>query len=138
MSNNFSNNINIQQNFLKNQIQSSEKRLNSINTFGAINDMPMSVENDKQLNNSINNKLNNLESQTNMFIKNTIEVEFFKLKQFIHEEVHGLHIELIRQFEIQQSEMAKMMKNLSLVNDRTAYELDKLRKENQNLRSQYF
>lgn len=62
----------------------------------------MTYENENQLNNSISNKLNVIENQTNQLIKSTIETEFFKLKQFIHEEVQGLHIELIRQFEIQQ------------------------------------
>ena len=95
--------INNQQAFLKNQInvKTVDKKVTSSNILNG-NDMHMSFDNEKQLSNSINNKLNNLDNQTNLFIKNTIEVEFFKFKQFVHEEIQGLHIELIRQFEIQQ------------------------------------
>ena len=99
-------NINVNQPpFLKNQnnVKTFDKKekVNSLNSFG-VNDMIMSIDNEKQINNSINNKMNILENQTNLYIKNTIEVEFIKLKQFVHEEIQGLHIELIRQFEIQQ------------------------------------
>lgn len=42
-----------------------------------------------------------LDTKTQDYIKTLIETEMFKLKQFIHEEVNSLHVDLIRQFEIQ-------------------------------------
>jgi hypothetical protein len=42
-----------------------------------------------------------LDTRTENFIKSTIQTEMFKLKQYIHDEISSLHIDLIRQFEIQ-------------------------------------
>lgn len=42
-----------------------------------------------------------LDNKTQDFIKSCIETEMFKMKQYIHDEVNALHVDLIRQFEIQ-------------------------------------
>ncbi len=41
------------------------------------------------------------ENKIKNIVKNTTEEEMMKMKQFIHEEISGLHFDLIRQFEIQ-------------------------------------
>jgi len=50
-------------------------------------------------NNSIAN--HDSENQTPINVKSLIETEMSKMKQFIHEEINSLHIDLIRQFQIQ-------------------------------------
>ena len=55
---------------------------------------------------SIKNKVTNIELKSNDYIKFHIETEFSKMrtyvKQCVHEEIQSLHVDLIRQFEIQQ------------------------------------
>ena len=43
----------------------------------------------------------NLDSKVQNFVQNCVETEMFKLRGFIHEEINSLHVDLIRQFEIQ-------------------------------------
>ena len=50
-------------------------------------------------NNEIN--LNFDDNKIQNLIKNSVETEMFKMKQFIHDEINSLHVDLIRQFEIQ-------------------------------------
>jgi WD40 repeat protein len=42
-----------------------------------------------------------LDNKVEQFIKTTIQTEMFKLKQYIHDEISSLHVDIIRQFEIQ-------------------------------------
>jgi hypothetical protein len=42
-----------------------------------------------------------LDTKTQNLIKNVIESEMMKLKYYVHEEISSLHIDLIRQFELQ-------------------------------------
>ena len=62
--------------------------------------------NNKITTESLNNKVTNIELKSSEFIKSLIETEFSKVKTHIqhciHEEVQSLHVDLIRQFEIQQ------------------------------------
>jgi protein NEDD1 len=55
----------------------------------------------KTLNFNNTNAKDDLENQTQIFIKSLIDTEMRKMKQFIHEEINSLHIDLIRQFQIQ-------------------------------------
>jgi WD40 repeat protein len=43
----------------------------------------------------------NLDGKVQNFIQNCIETEMFKLRGFIHDEINSLHVDLVRQFEIQ-------------------------------------
>lgn len=43
----------------------------------------------------------NLDGKVQNFIQNCVETEMFKLRGFIHEEINSLHVDLVRQFEIQ-------------------------------------
>lgn len=43
----------------------------------------------------------NLDVKVQNFIQNCVETEMFKLRGFIHEEINSLHVDLVRQFEIQ-------------------------------------
>jgi protein NEDD1 len=102
------------------------------------------IEKDK--NKNINNNNNNynifqnqeLNPSIQNYIDNRIEDEINKLKIFIHEEINTLHVDLIKQFEIQQNQMMEILRNNSLLNSKMAIEIEKLKRENENLKSQYF
>ena len=102
--------------------------------------------NKNPINNNINNNNNNynifqnqeLNPSIQNYIDNRIEDEINKLKIFIHEEINTLHVDLIKQFEIQQNQMMEILRNNSLLNSKMAIEIEKLKRENENLKSQYF
>jgi len=92
----------------KNLIKPNFPLSQNLNTERTIID----IEKDKKqtkITNSITNNTKNanintnddLEIKTQNFIQTCIETEMDKMKQFIHEEINSLHVDLIRQFEIQ-------------------------------------
>ena len=56
---------------------------------------------------NLNNNFNNNDIDKN--IKDYIDEQAQKIKEFIHEEISNLHVDLIRQFEIQNSKNMKMI-----------------------------
>ena len=149
LNNNFVENVSFGNNLLsnkKNEIFNLKGKNSFANTdkFTSENERndKSSYEKTKQFsvpNKSIPNlNLDQLDNKTETFIKNCIEAEIFKLKQYIHEEINSLHVDLIRQFQIQHSELIKSLKNFSLVNNKMATELEKLQKENKDLKSKLY
>ena len=67
-------------------------------------------------------------------IKNYIDEQAEKIKEFVHDEINNLHVDLIRQFEIQNSQNLKMLQEFSLVNKQLYQEIQKLKNENQMLK----
>ena len=96
--------------------------------------------NKNNINLNDNNMNQNQEIDPNIqnFIRNCVQEESNKLKLFIHEEINILHVDLIKQFEIQQNQMMQTIRNFSLMNSKMAVEIEKLKRENDNLKSQYF
>jgi protein NEDD1 len=80
-------------NNINNNLQNSQRKGN----------LQIDVEQDNKgpSNFSNNNNLNVQNDKTSNYIKTIIESEMFKMKSFIHEEINSLHVDLIRQFEIQ-------------------------------------
>ena len=122
------------QNALENKIISS---LNTKKNQLFINKNP--IDNNINNNNNYNIFQNqNLNPSIQNYIDNKIEDEVNKLKMFIHDEINTLHVDLIKQFEIQQNQMMETLRNNSLLNSKMAIEIEKLKRENENLKSQYF
>ena len=107
----------------------------------------------KEYLNNKNNKLNNKEDEDyfnednidldmKKFIKKTIKEnikeESNKIKNYIHEEITSLHVDIIKQFEIQQNKMMQIIKKFSLLNSKMAIRIEELEKENTELKSQFF
>lgn len=90
--------------------------------------------NNSNINNS-NNNINNDDIDKN--IKNYIDKQAEKIKEFIHEEISNLHVDLIRQFEIQNSQNMKMMQEFSVINSQMCKEIEKLKNENKLLKEKY-
>ena len=105
------------------------------------------------LNNKNYNNLNNKEDEDyfnednidldmKKFIKKTIKEnikeESNKIKNFIDEEITSLHVDIIKQFEIQQNKMMQIIKKFSLLNSKMAIRIEELEKENTELKSQFF
>ena len=59
-----------------------------------------------------NNENNNIDIN----IKNYIDEQAEKIKEFIHDEINNLHVDLIRQFEIQNSQNLKIFQEFALIN----------------------
>lgn len=57
-------------------------------------------------------------------------------KQDVRRDVQNMHVELIRQFELQQRDLADLMAAYS-VNDLLVEEVTRLRRENEQLRAMY-
>lgn len=80
----------------------------------------------------------NIDPQTQEFVKNCIENETEKLKEFVHENINSLHLELIRQFEFNQAEIIQNIKPIIIMNNKLNQEIEKLKRENEDLKSKYF
>ena len=75
------------------------------------------------------------ENEIDKNIKNYIDEQAEKIKEFVHEEINNLHVDLIRQFEIQNSQNLKMMQEFSLLNKQLYQEILKLKNENNILKN---
>jgi protein NEDD1 len=78
---------------------------------------------------------NNKEDDIDKNIKNYIDKQAEKIKEFVHDEINNLHVDLIRQFEIQNSQNLKMMQEFSLINKQLYQEIVKLKNENNMLKN---
>ena len=98
-------------------------------------------------NNSYNNNINKSEYKKNVDInngknndidknvKNYIDEQAEKIKEFVHEEINNLHVDLIRQFEIQNSQNLKMLQEFALINKQLYQEIERLKNENRILKN---
>ena len=114
---------------------------NSINTKN--NNYSNNNLNNNEYDEQINNKFeltknlnsNYKENDIDKNIKNYIDEQAEKIKEFIHDEINNLHVDLIRQFEIQNSQNLKMLQEFSLVNKHLYQEIQKLKNENKMLKN---
>jgi len=123
------------------KLKEKDTNLNSSNNSISVkNNIP--VNNNSYYNNL--NKLgykknlninNNKENEIDINIKNYIDEQAEKIKEFVHEEINNLHVDLIRQFEIQNSQNLKMMQEFSLLNKQLYQEIVKLKNENNILKN---
>ena len=84
--------------------------------------------------NVINSCLINKDSGLDKNIKNYIDEKAEQLKEFFHEEINNLHCDLIKQFEIQNSQNMKMLQEFSMLNKQMAEEIKRLKSENELLK----
>ena len=123
------------------KLKEKDNNLNSSNNSISVkNNIP--VNNNSYYNNM--NKLgykknlninNDKENEIDKNIKNYIDEQAEKIKEFVHEEINNLHVDLIRQFEIQNSQNLKMMQEFSLLNKQLYQEIVKLKNENNILKN---
>ena len=114
---------------------------NSINTKN--NNYSNNNINNNEYDEQINNKFgltknlnsNYKENDIDKNIKNYIDEQAEKIKEFIHDEINNLHVDLIRQFEIQNSQNLKMLQEFSMVNKHLYQEILKLKNENKMLKN---
>ena len=86
--------INFNSNYKENSEFSIKKKNQEIIKENYINENNINSNNINNLEEKLENKIQNI-------VKTSIDSEMLKMKQYIHEEINGLHIDLIRQFEIQ-------------------------------------
>ena len=120
LNNNNNNNINTKNNNYSN---------NNINN----NDYDEQINNKFGLTKNLNS--NYKENDIDKNIKNYIDEQAEKIKEFIHDEINNLHVDLIRQFEIQNSQNLKMLQEFSMVNKHLYQEIQKLKNENKMLKN---
>ena len=125
------------------KLKDKDNNLNSSNNSISIkNNIPV---NNNSYYNNINksgykknlNIINEKGSEIDKDIKNYIDEQAEKIKEFVHEEINNLHVDLIRQFEIQNSQNLKMMQEFSLLNKQLYQEILKLKNENNMLKNNF-
>ena len=125
------------------KLKDKDNNLNSSNNSISIkNNIPL---NNNSYYNNINksgykknlNIINEKENEIDKDIKNYIDEQAEKIKEFVHEEINNLHVDLIRQFEIQNSQNLKMMQEFSLLNKQLYQEILKLKNENNMLKNNF-
>ena len=123
------------------KIKEKDNNLNSSNNSISVkNNIPV---NNNSYYNNINksvykknlNLINDRENEIDKNIKNYIDEQAEKIKEFVHEEINNLHVDLIRQFEIQNSQNLKMIQEFSLLNKQLYQEILKLKNENNILKN---
>ena len=125
------------------KLKDKDNNLNSSNNSISIkNNIPV---NNNSYYNNINksgykknlNIINEKENEIDKDIKNYIDEQAEKIKEFVHEEINNLHVDLIRQFEIQNSQNLKMMQEFSLLNKQLYQEILKIKNENNMLKNNF-
>ena len=123
------------------KLKEKDNNLNSSNNSRSVkNNIP--VNNNSYYNNMTKlgykknlNINDDKENEIDKNIKNYIDEQAEKIKEFVHEEINNLHVDLIRQFEIQNSQNLKMMQEFSLLNKQLYQEILKLKNENNILKN---
>ncbi|ONK62031.1 uncharacterized protein A4U43_C08F36080 [Asparagus officinalis] len=67
-------------------------------------------------------------------VQRTLEETLGSVQKSIHEDVRNLHIELLRQFHLQETEMTSLLNSVLEKQDELMKEVQNLRRENQQLR----
>ena len=112
---------------------------NSNNNISSKNNIP--INNNNYYNNlnksgyknnfTVNEKDDNIDKN----IKNYIDEQAEKIKEFVHDEINNLHVDLIRQFEIQNSQNMKMFQEFAMINKQLYQEIERLKNENKLLKN---
>ena len=112
---------------------------NSNNNISTKNNIP--INNNNYYNNlnksgyknnfTVNEKDDNIDKN----IKNYIDEQAEKIKEFVHDEINNLHVDLIRQFEIQNSQNMKMFQEFAMINKQLYQEIERLKNENKLLKN---
>ena len=149
----FRNSLKNNNNKNNNHIKQNEIIKNKDDKINEKNELLNLFKKKEYLNNKNYNNLNNKEDEDyfnednidldmKKFIKKTIKdnikEESNKIKNFIHDEITSLHVDIIKQFEIQQNKMMQIIKKFSLLNSKMAIRIEELEKENTELKSQFF
>eukprot|EP00340_Litonotus_pictus_P003024 CAMPEP_0170517508 /NCGR_PEP_ID=MMETSP0209-20121228/3481_1 /TAXON_ID=665100 ORGANISM="Litonotus pictus, Strain P1" /NCGR_SAMPLE_ID=MMETSP0209 /ASSEMBLY_ACC=CAM_ASM_000301 /LENGTH=274 /DNA_ID=CAMNT_0010802779 /DNA_START=731 /DNA_END=1552 /DNA_ORIENTATION=+ len=85
--------------------------------------------------NMIVNKVNANTNLIKTAIENTVKEEFRNLKEFIHEELKHFHLDMIRQFQLQEIQIINEIRNSIAANQALNKELKDVRKENAELKT---
>ena len=67
-------------------------------------------------------------------IRNAVEESVNSLRDSLHHEIQNLHVDLVRQFEIQQQQLVAILAAMRMQQEATLRELDAVRLENERLR----
>ena len=143
LNNKNNNNNNIKQN--ENVIKNKENKINEKNELLNLFKKKENLNNNfKNINNKEEDDFNednidlDMKKYIKKIVKDNIKEESNKIKNFIHEEISCLHVDIIKQFEIQQNKMMQIIKKFSLLNSQMAVKIEELEKENTELKSQFF
>ena len=112
---------------------------NSNNNISTKNNIP--INNNNYYNNlnksgyknnfTVNEKDDNIDKNIKYYIDEQAE----KIKEFVHDEINNLHVDLIRQFEIQNSQNMKMFQEFAMINKQLYQEIERLKNENKLLKN---
>lgn len=80
----------------------------------------------------------NINPEVREYIDTTIENHMNNFKHFVHEAINTLHVDMIRQFQIHQTEMINAIRECSNLNAEMSQEIERLKKENESLKSKFF
>ena len=104
------------------------------------NEKESNKKNNNNIFNTSNNYIdindNNNDEKLDKNIKNYIDEQNEKIKEFVHDEINNLHMDLIKQFEIQNSQNLQLFQKFFSLNAKLQQEIDKLKQENKFLKQQ--
>lgn len=95
------------------------------------------VIDDTQIN-IIANKVNSNTNQIKSVIESVIKEEFKQMREFIHEELKHIHVDMIRQFQLQEIKIINEIRSSVALNQELNKQLKNLKKTNDELKTNYF
>lgn len=123
------------------------KQDNNIQTNSIINENSLKSNNkDNKDTNDFNNgnlnimanKINNNTEIIKTSLEKIIKEEFKSMKSFIHEEIKQVHLDMIRQFQLQEMNIINEIRNSVALNHALKKELKLVKKENNEIKNNYF
>lgn len=88
--------------------------------------------------NIIANKVNSNTNQIKTVIENVIKEEFKQMREFIHEELKHIHLDMIRQFQLQEIQIINEIRSSVALNQELNKQLKNLKKTNDELKTNFF
>lgn len=88
--------------------------------------------------NIIANKVNSNTNQIKSVIESVIKEEFKQMREFIHEELKHIHVDMIRQFQLQEIKIINEIRSSVALNQELNKQLKNLKKTNDELKTNYF
>eukprot|EP00899_Mesostigma_viride_P003484 jgi/Mesvir1/13136/Mv06107-RA.1 len=70
-------------------------------------------------------------------VRHAVDESLGSFRKSVHDEIQNLHLELLRQFHIQQTDIAAMVEGVMAKQNQLLEEIDALRRENQQLKYMY-
>lgn len=121
-----------------NTLNNAQMKTDDVGSIGTPKSQQRTYNINSNVNQVMNQDENNIDPDIKNYIRECIENESNKLRQFIHEEVNTLHLDIIRQLQYQQNEIMNNMRDFSMLNQKMVEEVERLKKENETLKSQFF